>query len=398
MSNRWTEEFLNEMASMSDVHADETLVEFERCWQETEAGLASKETKQTAIAHLFRNLNSNNATPPEDTFPMMHDFFVKSRIPLEGIDYARIDRGQEIFSTHLLEGALALLHKSLPEGYAAPNLSEVLSISDDLRVHPFKRLLGTLELVLNVSSVHGFEDGGASVIVAQKLRLLHAGVRRLVPRYRPDFVQKYGLPVNLEDMLATNIGFSMLVVEGLRKMGVPWTREQEEDYFYLWRVFTMMMGIHPPHEHQNWRYIPDSLDDARVFYEAYCRRHYVPPAENPHGVELAKANLDMLRSLVPRPMRWLGMGVLPRLYIRHLVPDPICEKIAIQPVRGHHVVKWVSMEAIKLASTLERKHEPAIAHLSTMLFQGLINVEYGKPVTFTIPESIDDMRGMVSAK
>ena len=53
------------------------------------------------------------------------------------------------------------------------------------------------------------------LVTARKLRLLHAGVRTLVPRHRPDYAARFGPPVNLEDMLATIMGFSYLAFQGM---------------------------------------------------------------------------------------------------------------------------------------------------------------------------------------
>ena len=97
-----------------------------------------------------------------------------------------------------------MLAKSLPEGYAAPNLAQVLNLSGDLRNRTYKRLLATLQLVLNVSSCTGFGPGGRAVISAQKLRLLHAGTRYITRKARPHFEEKYGVPVNQEDMLGNH--------------------------------------------------------------------------------------------------------------------------------------------------------------------------------------------------
>ena len=58
------------------------------------------------------------------------------------IDGERLKRGQRVFMTHALPAALVLLVKSLPEGYAAPSLSKVLSVSGNLSQRPYRRLLG----------------------------------------------------------------------------------------------------------------------------------------------------------------------------------------------------------------------------------------------------------------
>jgi len=87
-----------------------------------------------------------------------------------------------------------LLAKSPPSGYAAPSLALVLNLSGDLIRSPYRRLLGVLQMVVNVCASRGFEPGGRAVVTAQKLRLLHEGVRRIARRRLPDFEARYGVP------------------------------------------------------------------------------------------------------------------------------------------------------------------------------------------------------------
>jgi hypothetical protein len=60
-------------------------------------------------------------------------------------------------------------------------------------------------------------------------------------------------------MLATILGFSYLVLMGFRRLGVGLTREAEEDYWYVWRVFAHCMGL-------DAAWLPDDVDDACAFY------------------------------------------------------------------------------------------------------------------------------------
>ena len=67
---------------------------------------------------------------------------------------------------------------------------------------------------------------------------MHAGIRRFAPRLMPNYVETYrGQPVNLEDMLGTIMGLSLLVIDGMPKLGDALPVQEAEDYFYLWRAF-----------------------------------------------------------------------------------------------------------------------------------------------------------------
>ena len=381
--NRWNDAFLDSLRRQGDPLADEA---FRILIQDGEAGKSKK---------LFAEMDANNEIPPTTLFPELHDFFsTTERLPAN-VDLDRIRRGEDVFTRHPFTGALVLLAKSLPEGYAAPNLAIILNMSGDLRVHPYKRLLATLQTVVNVSTIRGFEDGGRAVITAQKLRLLHAGIRHITRRYRPGFESTYGIPVNQEDMLGTIMGFSYLVIEGMRTLQVGLTESEEEDFLYVWRVFSHMMGIHPVGKPDSLEYLPEGVADAGQFYEAYRRRHYVDAERNPDGVSLGAANLGMLRHFVPWPLKLFGLGVLPKLYMQILMGEEQCRRINIQPVRGHRILWWILLHLHSLWRPFEKAGRSHHEHFGMTLFQGMINKAYGGEVTFTIPTTIGDLRTMV---
>jgi hypothetical protein len=381
---RWTDAFLNALRTQGDSLADEYLQKLI-----TDNEIAS-------IRKVFAEMDSNNEIPPASTFPELSNFFAGTNSLPSNVDLTRIARGEKVFQKNAFTGALVLLTKSLPEGYAAPNLSIILNFSGNLRAHPYKRLLSTLQTVVNVSTFHGFQPGGRAVITAQKLRLLHAGIRHLTRRYRPAFESQYGVPVNQEDMLGTVMGFSYLVIEGMRTLNIGLTRDEEEDFFYIWRIFALMMGIHPPDKPDSFEHIPDNVDDARAFYEAYRSRHYVAADKNPDGVVLGAANLRMLVDFVSWFFRLFGFGNLPRAYMLKLMGPEQCARIGIQ--RGHAdvLITWVLLHLQRLWKPFERLRVSRHERFGAMIFQDLIDRAYGGEVTFTVPMDLKQMKSMIN--
>ena len=383
---RWTDAFLDTLSTQGDLLADTHL---QKLFADNEIA---------GIRRVFAEMDANNEIPPAATFPELNEFIKETNDLPPFIDTARINRGEMVFQDNAFTVALVLLTKSLPEGYAAPNLSIVLNLSGDLRTHPYKRLLATLQTVVNVSTFHGFQHGGRAVITAQKLRLLHAAIRHLTRRYRPAFESQYGVPVNQEDMLGTVMGFSYLVIEGMRTLEVGLTRDQEEDFLYVWRSFALMMGIHPPAKPDSFEHIPDSVDDARDFYNAYRRRHYVAADINPDGVVLGAANLRMLVDFVPWFLRILGFGRLPRAYMLDLMSPEQCVRIGIYPRSSDDLVRWVLRHMYRLWKPIELIHANRHERFGLMLFQDLIDRAYGGEVTFTIPTDLKQMKNMIKER
>jgi hypothetical protein len=349
------------------------------------------------VNRLFGILRSDDQPIPPDAPAAFREFLAQTnRIPA-GVDLERVERGEAVFMKHAFTAALALLGKSLPEGYQAPCLTEILMISRDLAKSPYDRLLGVLQMVVRVCSVHGFAPDGAVVITAQKMRLLHAGVRTIVPGKRPGYTERHGVPVNHEDMLATIVAFSYLVIDGLRRLDVGLTDEEAEDFYYLWAVFARMTGIHPADDPDSAAYVPANVAEAAEFYAAYSRRQYV--AGNPGGEILTRDHVDMLRDLIPRLLRWLGLGAMPRIYMYDLMGADACGNLGIAPVPGRGFLKWLLLKVVAVWQRgIDRLPDHAVEAFSRIVFQGIINRQYGGQVQFMIPDSIAGLHRLDAPK
>ena len=411
-SSKWSDDtFLDSLRILGDKKADECVSQL------------IAEGHESDFHMVFRKMNSNVEDLPEGLPSRLAAFFSStSGLPesVDGapVDMARLKRGGTAFLRHAFTGSSVLIAKSLPEGYAAPNLSIILQMSDNLSQRPFKRLLGVLQMVINLCQSDAFEEKGNAIVTAQKLRLLHAGVRFIAahpeerlkgyPDGYPDlenFQKQYGVVVCLEDMLGTIMGFSWLMIEGLRTLDVGMTSEEEEDYYYLFRVFAQLMGIHPEGQPDSLEFIPSNLSEAKAFYDSYQRRHYVPAEENPEGVILAQANIDMMNRLLPQtPLRRLGLKIVPRILMQELCGKEGMVRVGVKPVLFLPVTKtmirlllvvWrkVWKQADK-SKSLKKLHEK----LSAIFFQKLINIERGGEVTFRIPQDLQDLRELAGEK
>ena len=373
----WTRPFLDSLQQQGDALAD------------TCVALLREQHGMAQTSALFKRLDSNDDRAPVDAPPAFLDFLAATGALPEGTDPDRLKHGAQTYMTRAFPVALILLAKSLPAGYAAPNLTTILQLSGQLERHPYKRTLGVLQMVINVANPRAFDPGGAAIITAQKLRLLHASIRTIVRQLLPDYASTYGVPVNQEDMLATIMGFSYLVIEGLRQLQAKLSRREEEDLYYMWRVFAELMGIDPDA-------IPEDVDDAAEFYQAYARRHFVAAVANPAGVKLAAADLRMMQQMMPRTLRWLGLTVIPRIYLNDLLGPEGCARVGIARVRGYPLLKWLLRHLPMLWMQSWKAWDagdPAMHEaLSQLVFQGMIHREYDGAVTFTLPKTLADLQ------
>ena len=391
---KWSDDvFLNQIQRLGDPDADDCVRQLR--------GLSSDQDFRSQ----FHQLTTNDASLPADLPPVVEAFFERFHglpepdgVP---VNMERLRAGQKVFLDNCLLSCVVLLLKSVPEGYQAPNLTAILHRTRNLEDHTYVRLLGVLQMVVNVCSIGGFETKGAAIVTANKLRLLHAGIRHIVARTIPDYGARFGMPVNLEDMLGTIMGFSMLVVDGFACLEVPLSAKEADDFYYVWTVFALIMGIHPPGRPSDTSWVPQSLAEAREFYRSYARRHYRPAAENPTGVELTVSLLQMVNSLLPDTfLKHFGLSRLPKLYLQDLIGKEAMKALGVRPSRlvprallnlVPLLLRWFWAEADRL-KPLEGLHEK----LSALFLHGLIQQSYGGEVTFLVPKRLRSLRELVA--
>jgi len=380
--SRWSDDsFLDSLRRQTDPLADTTVAALER-----DHGL-------DAVNRIFATLHADDRAIPGDAPAPFRAFVEATRTPLPDLDEDRLDRGGAVFLRHGFSSAVVLLLASLPAGYSAPCLSRILTVSGDLGAHPYKRLMGVLQLLVDISQAHAFLPDGAATVAAQKMRLLHAGVRRVVPRYRPDYVERHGPIVNHEDMLATIMGFSWLVIHGLRTLGAGLKPKEEEDFAYLWQTFARLMGIHPEGRPTDPSLVPATIAEAAEFYAAYARRHYVDAAANPDGVALSRVNLEMVESFVPGWARLLGLGLLPRLVMTELLGEEGMRRVGIAPRAGHRLLCAGFTGLLRVLQNISDDCPHHLGErLGQLVFQDMIDISRGGEVTFLVPDSLAEMR------
>jgi hypothetical protein len=391
---RWeADDFLNELRASSDDEADACV------------GILKRDHPGMNFHAEFGRLTRNDSDLSGLPEPLRKFLESGLRLPAPGgvpTDPERWRRGADVFEDHVGLSCLSLLLKAVPEGYQAPNLTRVLTVSGELQTHTYRRLLGVLQMMVDVCKLDGCVPAGRALMTAQKLRLLHAGIRTIVRRKRPEFEPQYGIPVNHEDMLGTIMGFALLVVDGLTILDATLLPERANDYYYLWMVYAVSIGIYPAGEPDSLRYVPKDLVEARAFYAAYARRHYVGVDRNPDAPALTQGVFDLFADLVPdhRVLAWV-MGRVSRVFMQELIGADAMRRLGHRP----SPVLWLWRPLLWLAPRLwELLAEPADSvkdpkhyrdHLSRALLQKLVKVNYQGEVEFLVPTRLKDLRELV---
>ncbi|KAK1987879.1 tat pathway signal sequence [Colletotrichum cereale] len=166
------------------------------------------------------------------------------------VDWAQIERGQEVFLRYAGPAIFALTFQSLVGGMGSRRVVETLSRTGGFGVKVTRRrLLETFQHILQVTrDLASVRPGGDGFASSLRVRLLHAAVRRRIlalAAERPSYydVQAWGVPVNDLDCIGTISTFSAtLLWIGLPRQGIYPTRAEEADYLALWRWVAYIMG------------------------------------------------------------------------------------------------------------------------------------------------------------
>ncbi len=202
-------------------------------------------------------------------------------LTLPGIDQRKSHLATKFFNEHLNAIMLILGVYSLPYCYCGANGARVLIASKKITENPEKRLLETAEFVLDVCHEQAFDSEGRGLISIFKVRIMHAAARYYVRNSIPDEE-----PVNQDDMLATLLSFSLIVIRGLRKMGVNISENEAEAYVYYWNVIGERLGIKQD-------YLPRSMGNASRLERDIRTREFVS-SEN--GETLTRSLVDFINS------------------------------------------------------------------------------------------------------
>ena len=306
--------FLEEMRSAGDEPADKAV----KSWLE---GGAKREPRG-----LAKELIGFDEAP---RLPELLKLLEKPDDPDLTFDEQEEALAEYLFADHGLKILMILAFYSLPAAYAAvrgvPVLNSKHGSTGGLVKDVNRRLIETTQFVLEVlTSIRPTPtprcqapQHDKAVGSARRVRLLHALVRTLIldhadPRWNK---QDLGTPVNQEDMAGTFLTFSWVVIDGLRKLNVRMSPEQERVFYDIWKRFAPSLGLIP-------RLIPATIDDAERLTRLIRARQVDGPIQagrvNEDGKVMAKALLDFLRDSLPWPLKYIRR--LPASVMRFFLP------------------------------------------------------------------------------
>ncbi|HEY8527760.1 MAG TPA: oxygenase MpaB family protein [Acidimicrobiales bacterium] len=241
--------------------------------------------------------------------------------------------GQRFFGDWPLPVITALFCVSLPNAYAAEDGARVLTLTSDLATkNAARRIAETGQMIIDVmdmgrESPDALYPGGVGYETIRGVRLLHGVVRQTIQS--PDVVpqtcdesvpvrwcHEWGVPINQEDLLGTLITFTVSVLDGLDRMGVPYEPDAAEAYVHTWCVIGELLGIRSD-------CLPFDRAEGTRLGDLIAARHHRP---GPCGDQLMGVLLDQMETAMP-----LGLRKLPRTFVHHLLEPEVAACFQLPP-------------------------------------------------------------------
>lgn len=238
-----------------------------------------KEGFQPHQSEAYNALQYNYQPIPDELPLVLKQYFeeVRSYQP----NPKTIEKGSAFFQEYTTEIMLCLGLLSLPYCYAAADGAKVLAFSRRIIENPEKRLMETAEFVFDVSEPTAFKNEGKGYISIAKVRLMHAAIRYHL-KNSDRWEMAWGLPVNQEDMAATNLSFSLITIRGLRKLGFNISPKKAEEFILYWNEIGSLLGLSD-------ELLPKDNQSAFILEKKITDRNFRPSNE---GKVLAKSLQD----------------------------------------------------------------------------------------------------------
>lgn len=172
------------------------------------------------------------------------DRFFASFEPEPGwLDWPLLNKGLEISQRSGISGLIVLRDYCLMGGYESAAINKPLIYTGALKKGAVKRISETVEFWVDITGHEALRYGHIGFTAAIKTRMIHSFARLGILRHTEWDSQKWGMPLNRWDMLATNLGFSVVYLNGLVQMGISPLEDEIRGLFHLWKYLGYLLGI-----------------------------------------------------------------------------------------------------------------------------------------------------------
>jgi hypothetical protein len=203
-------------------------------------------------------------------------------------DWALIEEGVDFIHSTGRAATDVLRDMALMGGYLMVAFNKTLILTGELEKGAAPRLASTAQWWLKVVAHHANHVNEAGFKATLRVRWMHALVRHQLRHSKQWDSSQWGLPINQVDMAATYLGFSAVMLLGLRKMGIVVTPRNSRAVMQLWKLIAWQMGVQ-----SEW--LVDTEQQALVKLRQFLFTHS-PPDESTLRLATALASEPLSRS------------------------------------------------------------------------------------------------------
>ena len=278
-------------------------------------------------------------------------------------------------------GLMILRDFTLMGGYDFAYISKPLIFTEALKKGAVKRLKDTLEFWVNVTRENALKQNSEAYQLIVRTRLMHSYARLKIKEKTEQWDYKnWGEPINSWDMIATYTGFSLVFMQGLKKLGIIISAEEEKGLFHLWKYIGYLLGISADYLPDNrqqaveqfywWTTIQDKGDDDSVqlakallkenlentIYKHFFQRKMLKNLHQSMNWFLLDEEINK-RLQIPKPTK--VFRVFPKIVFKG---NKIAQKIYLRnPAKYHKLVEMGNDQQIKVLADYI-KHTPKDFH------------------------------------
>ncbi|MFC3355851.1 oxygenase MpaB family protein [Sphingobacterium zeae] len=159
------------------------------------------------------------------------------------LDWDKIEQGIELSQRSGLSGLIVLRDYVLMGGYESSAINKPLIFTGALKKGAVKRLTETVTFWVDITGDDALKKGNIGIEAILLTRCIHSYARLNILKHGQWQTEKWGIPLNTWDMLATNLGFSLVYLTGLKRMKFNVLENEVEGLFHVWKFIGTLLGI-----------------------------------------------------------------------------------------------------------------------------------------------------------
>lgn len=245
----WTEgvgvELLNKLGFKPDLKVAEQFIPFLYEWDRhaDQLVLDLHDKKGFREGNISLNSYLKGEIIPYDEKSIWDVFFEKIDFSPPWLDPEKLKFGTELSRRAGLSALIVLRDYCLMGGYESAAINKPLIYTGALKKSAVKRLTDTVNFWAHITKANGLSKDSEGIRQIILTRIIHSYSRIGILKHTDWDADKWGIPINIWDMLATNLGFSLVFLVGLRKIGIQPSKDEEEGLFHMWKYIGYLLGI-----------------------------------------------------------------------------------------------------------------------------------------------------------